>query len=91
MLLLVPLASQRGKSVPIALLLSTMKSCEQGNSYVDGVSDCSSEIRISAELLSQSDKDQRLDDAVDVAFHRSWPSVAERILKPGGEVAAGRG
>lgn len=64
MLLLVPLASQQGESVPIALLLSTMKSCEQGNSYINGVSDGSSEIRISAELLAESDEDQRLNQSV---------------------------
>lgn len=41
-----------------------MKFCEQGNSYINSVSDGSSEIRISAELLAESDKDQRLDESV---------------------------
>jgi hypothetical protein len=49
-----------GKSVPIALLLSTKKAGERGNSEINAVSDCLGEVAIGAELLPEADKDEGL-------------------------------
>ena len=65
-----PLPSLLGKSVPIALLLSTKKAGERGNSEINAVSDCLGEVAIGAELLPEADEDQRLNEAVYVASHR---------------------
>jgi hypothetical protein len=53
-----------GKSVLIALLLSTKKSGERGNSQIDAVSDRLGEVGIGAKLLPEADEDQRLNEAV---------------------------
>jgi hypothetical protein len=66
----VPLPSLWGKSVPIALLLSTKKSGERGNNEVDAVSDRLGEVTVGAKLLPKADEDQRLNESVYVASHR---------------------
>jgi hypothetical protein len=54
---------------------SRAESSQQGNSYIDAVSDCLSKVAVGAELLAETNKDESLDDAVEVAFHGE-PSVA---------------
>ena len=70
MVLCVPLTSLLGKSVPIALLLSTKKTGERGNSEIDAVSDRLGEVAVGAKLLAEANEDQRLNQPVYVASHR---------------------
>jgi hypothetical protein len=66
----VPLPSLLGKSVLIALLLSTKKSGERGNNEVNAVSDRLGEVAVGAKLLAEADEDEGLDQPVYVASHR---------------------
>ena len=86
-----PLPSLLGKSVPIALLLSTKKSGERGNSEINAVSDCLGEVAIGAELLPEADEDEGLNDPVEVSFHRlallgRENPVSPLALLPAGEL-----
>ena len=65
-----PLPSLLGKSVLIALLLSTKKSGERGNSQINAVGDCLGEVAVGAKLLAEANEDQRLNESVYVASHR---------------------
>ena len=60
----VPLPSLFGKSVPIALLLSTKKSGERGNKQINAVSDRMGEVTVGAKLLAEADEDKGLDQPV---------------------------
>ena len=75
MLLLLTLGLVASSKITMALVPSRAKSSEQGNSHVYAVRDRLGEIRISAKLLAEANKDESLDDAVEVAFHGE-PSVA---------------
>jgi hypothetical protein len=66
----VPLPSLLGKSVLIALLLSTKKSGERGNSQIDAGGDRLGEVRVSAKLLTEANENEGLDKPVKVPFHR---------------------
>ena len=71
-----PLPSLWGKSVPIALLVSSKKTGERGNNEVDAVSDRLGEIAVGAKLLAEADEDEGLNEPVEVSFHRG-PSLAK--------------
>jgi hypothetical protein len=66
----VPLPSLWGKSVPIALLLSSKKSGERGNNEVDAVSDRLGKVAVGAKLLAEADENEGLDKPVKVSSHR---------------------
>jgi hypothetical protein len=66
----VPLPSLWGKSVLIALLLSTKKTGERGNSEINAVSDRLGEVAVGAKLLPEADEDEGLNEPVYVASHR---------------------
>jgi hypothetical protein len=74
-LLLLTLGLVASSKITMALVPSRAKASQQGNSHVYAVCDRLGEIRIGAKLLSETNEDQRLDDAVEVAFHGE-PSVA---------------
>jgi hypothetical protein len=66
----VPLPSLWGKSVPIALLVSSKKSGERGNKQIDAVGDRLGEVTVGAKLLAEADKDEGLNEPVEVSCHR---------------------
>jgi len=66
----VPLPSLLGKSVPLALLLSTKKTGERGNKQINAVSDRLGKVAVSAKLLAEADKNEGLYQPVKVLFHR---------------------
>jgi hypothetical protein len=53
-----------GKSVLIALLLSTKKSGERGNSQINAVGDRLGEVTVGAKLLAEADEDKGLNQPV---------------------------
>lgn len=62
--------------------MSTKESSQHGNSKVDAASDRLGEVAVGAKLLAEANKDEGLDQLVDVAFH-GGPSLAREscVLK----------
>jgi len=60
----VPLPSLCGKSVLLALLLSTKKSGERGNNEVNAVSDRLGKIAVGAKLLTKANEHEGLNQPV---------------------------
>jgi hypothetical protein len=50
--------------------VSSKKSGERGNNKVNAVGDRLGEIAVGAKLLSEADKDEGLNEPVEVSFHR---------------------
>ena len=77
-------------NVTPALVLSTKKARERGNSQINAVGDRLGQIRIGAELLPEADKDEGLNQLVGVAFHGVAVRCSVLKVPPVSQLSAGR-
>lgn len=85
----VPLTSLGCERVRIALLLSSKKSCKRGNNEVNALGDRLGEVRVGAQLLAEADKDEGLNQTVEVSSHRLALLGQENPVSPLARLPAG--